>query len=431
MVRYHYALVDDLISREEFDRRIDQKISDCGRLVDEVAAAMLVVGDLGRSHVKVRDLRRKSSLFCFFVRVLAISEPAVFERPDGTKGMVARMTVADETGQVDLVFWDEQAAALSDIVEIGNVIEVIGKHGKNRRDIVPLNLRKASCEIACDPNPRERRKPERIDRDVCIISLGKSRLFNRKDGSIGEMLSGLLGDFSGTARLICWEPSLLSGIKEMTPVHLAQGIEREGDFGGREIIIDDASTLIPVETMPRIPMTALADLIPDTTMSLTGTVEQVQPPRSFIRRDGSRSYVRNAVLCDDTGQVRLVLWDDCAQKPIFPGERVAMYHLLCRIGRDGECEVSAGRDSYIRVIPCSSLVPVRITGTILLTRTGTYIDDGYRSYLIETSLPHGTRVTIQGSTDGKRIFIESEEITPLQPDGVKKRLESFIQSLPS
>lgn len=429
MVRYHYALVDDLISREEFDRRIEQKVLECGRLIDETAAAMLVVGDLGRSHVKVRDLRKKTSLFCFFVRILAVSEPAEFERSDGQKGLVARMTVADETGQVDLVFWDEQAAALADTFEIGDVIEVIGKHGKNRRDIMPLNMRKACCEIECNMNPREQKLPERIERDILIICVEEPRLYNRRDGSVGEMIPGLVGDASGTARLVCWEPSLLAGYKTMIPVHLAQGLEREGDFGGRELIIDDTSTLTPPDTMPVIPMTAITDLEPDTTVSLTGTIEHVQPRRSFTRRDGSRSYVRNATLRDSTGQVHLVLWDELAVQPILTGETVELYHLLCRTGRNGENEVSAGRSSYMRVIPATPLGSVEMSGTILVTPTGTFLDNGYQSYLIETSLPQGTRAVISGFTDGTRLFTENEKITVLSADEIKKRLNALIESL--
>ena len=41
---FHYALVDDLISKEEFERRVEAKIDDCGDLVDEPTAAMMVVG---------------------------------------------------------------------------------------------------------------------------------------------------------------------------------------------------------------------------------------------------------------------------------------------------------------------------------------------------------------------------------------------------
>ena len=49
-MQFHYALVDDLISREEFERRTESKMEECGDLIDDVTAAMLVVGELGRQH---------------------------------------------------------------------------------------------------------------------------------------------------------------------------------------------------------------------------------------------------------------------------------------------------------------------------------------------------------------------------------------------
>jgi replication factor A1 len=52
-VQFHYALVDDLVSRDEFERRIEAKMQECGDLIDDVTAAMLVVGELGRQHVKI------------------------------------------------------------------------------------------------------------------------------------------------------------------------------------------------------------------------------------------------------------------------------------------------------------------------------------------------------------------------------------------
>ena len=63
---FHYALVDDLISKEEFERRVETKIDECGDLVDEPTAAMLVIGELGRQHVKIRGLVRKIQPLFFF-----------------------------------------------------------------------------------------------------------------------------------------------------------------------------------------------------------------------------------------------------------------------------------------------------------------------------------------------------------------------------
>ncbi len=115
MVLFHYALIDDLITQEEFERRVEEKIEECGDLLDEPTAAMLVVDALGRQHVKIRDLSGKSSLFCFFAKVLEKTEPKEFDRKDGEKGWVATLLVGDETGTTRIVLWDEKAGAVLEI----------------------------------------------------------------------------------------------------------------------------------------------------------------------------------------------------------------------------------------------------------------------------------------------------------------------------
>ena len=148
-MQFHYALVDDLISREEFERRVEAKMQDCGDLIDDVTAAMLVVGELGRQHVKISGLSGPSTLFSFFGKVISVAAPKEFDRQDGGKGFVAHLILADETGQVRAVLWDEKAAAAAEI-ETGDVLEVIGKHaGKQNSDIAVLALRKSPCEIEC------------------------------------------------------------------------------------------------------------------------------------------------------------------------------------------------------------------------------------------------------------------------------------------
>ena len=112
-MQFHYALVDDLLAREEFDQRVEDKIQECGDLVDETTAALLVVRDLGREHVKIKELASKASLFSFFGKVTAKSEPRQFDRSDGEKGLVATITAGDESGETRLVLWDEKAMAVT------------------------------------------------------------------------------------------------------------------------------------------------------------------------------------------------------------------------------------------------------------------------------------------------------------------------------
>ena len=77
----HYALVSDLLSKEAFDERVDQKSASLGGLVDEVTAAMMVVDELGRSHIKIGGIpTAKTSIVSFFGKILEIKPPREFTR---------------------------------------------------------------------------------------------------------------------------------------------------------------------------------------------------------------------------------------------------------------------------------------------------------------------------------------------------------------
>lgn len=427
MVRYHYALVDDLISREEFDRRVEQKISACGNLADETAAALLVVRDMDRSHVSIRGLRGRSSLFCFYAKIIAFSGAKEFDRPDGNKGLVARLTVADETGQTDLVLWDEQAAAVGDSFEVGEVIEVIGRHGKNQREIMPLNMRRTHVEISCDMTPREVRPPERRDTPLLIISLQPAKPYTRKDGTGGEMISGVVGDPGGTARLLCWDAGMLAGITPGTAVDAAGVLEKEGDRGGREIVIDETTILTPADEVPEIPLTPLADLPVDQTVSVSGTLVQVTPPRPFTRRDGTTSQVRNVRISDGTTTVPVVIWDEEAANPLLPGERVIIYHAPARVGRGGDTELSIGRTGTFMVVPDEDQEEITIEGTVIRTPEGTVIDDGERAFLVGDDLPEGAGLLITGIASRKRLYYTGTQRVCCNPGDVRERLSAFLR----
>ncbi len=426
MVRYHYALVDDLITREEFDRRIEAKTAECGNLVDEVAAALLVVKDLNRAHVKVRQLRGKSSLFCFYAKIIAFSGVKEFERDGDEKGLIARLTVADETGQVDLVFWDEQAAALSETFEIGEVVEIIGRHGKNGRDIMPLNLRITPCKIDCDMTPKERKAPQRKNLTMFIISLQDVRSYTRRDGTTGEMISGTAGDNSGTFRFVCFDATRLSGVHAGMAIEASEAIEKESDFGGREIVIDDETVINRSKSCPEIPITPLSEVVPERIASVHGKVTNVTPMKEFTRRDGTLSHVKNVRISDETAEIPLVLWDDEAGKPLLVGEEVHVYHALPRNGRFQKIEISVGKGGCIKVIPEGSGRYITIEGMILHLSDGIRIDNGAAAYLVETSLEHGTIAKMSGHVYGKRLFFESEESVNMGSDSIKARLNNLI-----
>ncbi len=424
---FHYALVDDLIPKEEFERRVEAKISECGDLVDEPTAAMMVVGELGREHVKIRGLSARSSLFSFFGKVIDKTEPKEFNRADGEKGWVATLLLGDETGTTRVVLWDEKAGAALDTAA-GDVLEVIGRHpGKSMHEIYALALRKANCEIACTVSGGTDLSAGPVDLDAVLLAVDPPRTFTKRDGSTGEMAEAVIGDAGGTARLVAWVPSLLSGLVVGTTVRITQAKPNNRD-GGRNYSIDEKSTITATDTAVTVPFSPLHAVSDTGIWSVRGTVNQVQQPRSFTTRQGAASWVRNVLIREGDDALRIVLWGENALVPLAPGDEIEVWHATAKTGRTGAVELGVGRGSAFRVVN-ETARPVTFTGTIIAGPGCLFIDNGRERYLIEGTFPHGSEMRVTGILSGGRLVPEQHE--QLAPDAasVLGRVRQFRNQL--
>ena len=428
-MHFHYALVDDLITKEEFERRVEVTIEACGDLVDEPTAAMMVVGELGREHVKIRGLAGKSSLFSFFGKVLDKSEPREFARADGEKGWVASLLLGDETGTVRVVLWDEKAGAVADTAA-GDVLEVIGRHPKSGHEIYALALRKAGCEITCATSPGTgpgSLSAEPVALDAVLLSAGSPRTFSKRDGSSGEMAEAVIGTAGGTFRLVAWVPALITGLPAGTTIHITNAKpNNRGD--GESYSIDEKSTITVIDRQIPIPFTPLHSVADQGTYSVRGEVKEARQPRTFTTRDGRSSWVRNLVIHDADDELNVVLWGEAALRPVSSGDRVEIYHATAKPGRSGSIELGVGRGSVFRV-PEEESRPITFSGTIIAGPGCLFIDDGRERYLIDGQFAHGTEVTVTGLLAGNRIIPEHSEPVPADVAAILEEIRAFRDRL--
>nr|WP_321351296.1 nucleic acid-binding protein [uncultured Methanoregula sp.] len=424
---FHYALVDDLISKEEFERRVEAKIDDCGDLVDEPTAAMMVVGELGREHVKIKGLSAKSSLFSFFGKVVDKTDPKEFNRADGEKGWVATLLLGDETGTTRVVLWDQKAGAVLDTA-IGEVLEVIGRHpGKSTKEIYALALRKASCEISCAIPAKGSLADDPVDLDLLLVSKEPPRSFTKKDGSTGELVEAIFGDASGTARIVSWVPELLAEIPAGTTVHITNA-KPNNRSEGRNYSLDEKSTVSITERSIEVAFAPLSSVSDQGIYSVTGEVKQLQQPRSFTTKAGSASWVRNIIISDGRDDLKIVLWGENALVPVHTGDRVEIYHASAKPGRFGGIELGVGKGSAFRV-PCEECAPLVFSGTIIAGPGCFFIDNGVERYLVEGSFAHGAEVRITGTRSGSRILPEHTEPVVLEPAALLEEIRKFRSGL--
>ncbi|MDD1719718.1 MAG: OB-fold nucleic acid binding domain-containing protein [Methanoregulaceae archaeon] len=428
-MQFHYALVDDLLSREAFEQRVEAKIEECGDLIDEPAAAMLVVAECGRQHVKIEGLKARSSLFSFFGKVISKTEPREFDRRDGEKGIVASVIVGDETGQARIILWEERAMMTGEI-EIGDVLEIIGRPSGRPAEITALAMRKATCEIECSAVPAlpETARAERVDLEAVLIAKEEPRSFARRDGTGGEMVEGVIGDREGTARIVCWSPGVLSGIPTGATVRISGAIGKERDTRqGREFALDERTTVTLSESGIDLRLTPIGEIAGDGHFSIRGEVVWASPVREFQARDETISHVRNILVRDGTGTILVVIWGERSLRFMFPGETLEIYNASKKTGRDGDEELHVGRGAALVIPPSGEPAPISFTGTVLSGREGTFIDDGTCSYRIEADLPFGRVVRVRGTVRAHTIMPDTIEPVDLKPADLMSMIDGVLK----
>jgi replication factor A1 len=412
-VSFHYALVDDLISREEFDRQVEEKEKETGGLLDTHTAAMLVVADLGRSHIKIGDITRKASICSFFGKVITSEPLHEFTRSNGSPGVLSRVTLGDETGQIVALLWDERAIAVQEISP-EEVVEVIGRPSRSGAlEITVLNIRPSACEItAVGGSVRAKEKEELLPpREVRLLGLEPPREYSRRDGTTAMLVEGLVGNEEGTHRLVCWAPDLLAGLEIPTTIRITGLRSREGPRG-KEFHLDAQGRIEIGEGEVEVPVTSLSRIAEGDVPALRGLIIALDPPRSFLK-NGEVSWMRRGILTGEGSEIRIILWGEKAGIPLAEGEEVAIYHTQVKAGRGAGMEIQSMRGTAILSLPAPARDLI-FEGTVIPGHAGAMLDNGEEAYLLEGELPSARHFRVEGRVQGRRLFPLRYE--PVRPD---------------
>lgn len=185
-----------------------------------------------------------------------------------------------------------------------------------------------------------------------VLNVPDVREFMRSDGSTGRVASLTLGDETGTVRVSLWDETtdlIKSGDIKVDQCLKIRGLAKEG-YSGTEVSLDRSGGLEEVDQdiRARIEPYKIEELRRD--MSDVNLVARVIDPgmaREFLRKDGTRGLVRTVLLGDETGKVRLTLWDDQAGQDLAEGETLEVINATVR-ERYGGLEIQTGGYSAIR-----------------------------------------------------------------------------------
>ncbi|MEM3664805.1 MAG: OB-fold nucleic acid binding domain-containing protein [Candidatus Jordarchaeales archaeon] len=371
------------VSRKELQQLIEKKKKEMGGLISDEGALHLVARDLGVAFseideykpvkVYVKDLRPEMRSVTITGRVNRIYPVREFEKR-GVKGKIASMIVSDLTGDIRVVLWGDHVDLVEkEKIREGMIIRVIkGYIKEGLKGELEVHVGKGgSLEI--EPEGIDDKEypviekrlvklgdlvPEMQDVDVeaTIQKIYPTTIFSRESGE-GKRKSVILSDETGNVRAILWNESaeLVEEAKEGDVLRIEGGYTKLGFQGDVELHVGKLAriTLKPTKEQDKKRTVKLNALeLGMSAVDVEGRVVEISNVKEFARSDGTTGTLASLVIMDETGSVRVVVWDEQVENVIDaePGDILRIKGGYTKTGMKGEVEVHVGRFSKIELI---------------------------------------------------------------------------------
>ncbi|MGB9977795.1 OB-fold nucleic acid binding domain-containing protein [Methanobacterium sp.] len=350
-IKSEYQRISDKIPYDDFLKRIEDMKKDYEDVsfMDELDIARMIVGEyIDEENVplaKDNELRKISELetglhdISITGRIMRISNAKAFVTKKGKEGKVQNIMLADDTGEIRVVLWTDNIKQLKkfsegDIVKINNV-EI--KDGY-RSEEAHLQGRSTIEKIEGEESDNLPEYDEKITKIVDIegemqanviarvVRISRIRTYN-SNGREGQFVTIDLKDDTGSISLTLWnkDVEIINEIelKEGDSIKIlgAQSRVRNGEVNlthswiGR-IIKDD----FDVPEYEGEEVMKIGDAHEKKDVTLMGVVSKIQDAITFQRSDGSAGAVKSVVISDDTGSIKVTLWNDDTKLNINKGD---------------------------------------------------------------------------------------------------------------
>jgi replication factor A1 len=189
-----------------------------------------------------------------------------------------------------------------------------------------------------------------------VVSIGELRTFERDgEDEDGRVINVEAADESGSVRLSFWDQeaaSIADGQLEVGQVLRVMGRPKDG-YNGLEVSVDKAEPDEDAEIDIDLDGPATVDSLRmgQGDVTLRGLVLDTDDVRTFDRDDGSEGRVANFALGDETGRIRVTLWDEQADRAteLAAGTAVEVVDGYVR-EREGDLELHVGAGGAVEEV---------------------------------------------------------------------------------
>jgi replication factor A1 len=370
-IKSEYGKIQDKISYEDFLKKMEERKHDYEDVsfMSELDIARTIVGEYineenkplseaNEAH-KINELETGRDNISVTGRVMHISNVKKFTSKKGREGKLANMIIADDTGEIRVVLWTENIKFLKKILE-GDVIKINNAEVKQgfREDELHMKLDSTIQKLSEEDFQTFPKYDDKItniadikgDTTVNVIArivrIPKTRIFN-KNGKEGKVLSMEIQDKTGKIQYTLWNRDtdivehlelnegdsvkILGGMArtrdgEISLTHSWVGRVMKGEFDLPEY----------TETVQKI-----GDAHEMRDVTVIGVISKIYDAITFIRDDETTGQVRSLEMEDDTGSIRITLWNEDANMDLKKGDIIKI------IGGNIEFDEYSGTDYRI------------------------------------------------------------------------------------
>ncbi|WP_407422113.1 OB-fold nucleic acid binding domain-containing protein [Methanobrevibacter sp.] len=360
------------ISLSHWDGRIIKGEYD----VPEVIQEFLPIGGLGEQNdvsikgvvVRLQDIKK-------FIR-----------KTDNTEGRLRNFDVGDASGEIRVTVWGDD----TDLpINKGDIVKVIGGNVRfddftksgysmntNFNTQITINPENLSMEeIEEFERIREQLRPtpignireideDGIEIDVIgrILSVNDVNEFQRDDGSVGIVRSLLFADESGKVQLSLWNERAQEEYNVGDAYQIENARTRLGmydvdlNIGGSSRLIKLSEEQASAMFIPELATLEkaiydykkISDVDEDETdIIIIGRIIELNDVHEFDRDTGDTGFVRNIEIADDTGSIKVVLWNSDAKMDLEMGMPLKLQNPRISLDMDNRIEATVSRTTTV------------------------------------------------------------------------------------
>ncbi len=347
--------------KEEIHQLINNKMDELGDFVTELGAAHIVAREMGvdLSSEPSMPVQTEASIdqlvsdkipnVNIIGRIQRIYDPLKFKKKDGTEGLLISAFVEDKSGKIRVVFWDQKATELlqsncksGDPIRIFNGYTRSGKDGSIELHLgIRSKIQIRPSGIKDEDLPLFKKSFIKIneidDKEIDVSVIGKitqiddTLEFERSSGTKGQKRGIVIGDETGEIYINFWNEKVekieqfnLGDIIEIVGLSAKIGIKGFVELHSNRFTSLSKNTQIEdivvrkgfIGVIEKIEgQIAKIDQIQDINklVSTKGLIINVNPLNEFSRENGTTGKVRDLLISDNTGLIRIVLWDEKTQ----------------------------------------------------------------------------------------------------------------------